>query len=130
MRKLLFILPVCMLAQKSIPMPPAIPSLTPPPSTNSSKSACAEVPPMLIMLPPPLQDAVTKCENERYTPKKERVNKILNKYENKKVNIIQIKATEGFVKVYQIKYKIDKKVKTIYCNSFLTKCFKELINLK
>jgi len=130
MKKLLFVLPVFILAQSSIPMPPAIPSLTPPPSKKvetKSKSACAEVPPMLVMLPPPLQNAVTKCENERYTPQNDKVIKVLSKYENKKIHIIKIKPVEGFVKVYQIKYKIDKGVKRIYCNSSLTKCFKGFV---
>ena len=130
MKRLLFVLPIFILAQNSIPMPPAIPSLTPPPSKkvgNKQKSACEEVPPMLVMLPPPLQDAVTKCENERYTPTNDKVIKVLTKYENKAVKIIKIKPIEGFVKVYEIKYKSKNRVKRIYCNSSLTKCFKEFV---
>jgi len=112
----------------NIPMPPAIPSIDMTHSKKAKKvSPCAEVPPMLVMLPPPLAEAVNKCKNEQNMPKKDKISKVLSKYEAKKVKILNVTTVKDMVMIYKIKYEIDKKVKTIYCNDKLNRCFKGFV---
>jgi flavin-binding protein dodecin len=95
-------------------------------------SACDSVPPMLHILPPPLQDAVNKCNIEKSTPKKEAVEKKIAdhlsraKRANMKVKDVEVDSIKGIdLNLYEIKYtKTITKESTIYCNGSLTQCFK------
>lgn len=100
-------------------MPPMVPSLgtahnttKPKSSTKTKVSSCDLVPPMIINLPPPLEDAVTKCKNERGLPKKAFVEKQLSKLFKKKIVVKKIEIVPKFNQLYKITYKGG----TILCN--------------
>ena len=76
-------------------------------------SSCEIVPPMIINLPPPLEDAVTKCKNERGMPKKEFVEQQLSKLLKKKIVVTSISIVPKFNQLYKVIYKGG----TILCNT-------------
>ena len=140
MKKLLIFLPFLVFATESVPMPPMMPPMPPninlqkaPKKTITSKKdvkkekketkkttlpkECQVIPPMIIFLPPPLEDALTKCKNKLFEPKLEYAKKIFAK---KKLKVKSISIVEGFNEVYEI----DTNKGKFYCNRDLSKCFK------
>jgi len=100
-------------------MPPMVPSLgtannatKPKVNTKTQMSSCDIIPPMIINLPPPLEDAVTKCKNERGMPKKAFVEQQLSKLLKKKIVVKSIEIVPKFNQLYKITYKGG----TILCN--------------
>lgn len=117
MRKtLIFLLSSCVLCANSLQMPPSIPSITQ--KTQAKNNPCDMIPPMLQMMPPPLQEAVDRCQTESNIPKKE---KVLSFLKDKKINYetVTIKPMDGFVKLYMIDLGNATK---IYCNEKM-QCF-------
>ena len=108
-------------AMDSSMMPPMVPTLGATQKTtttvkvatkNEVPSSCELVPPMIINLPPPLEDAVTKCKNERGIPKKEYVEQQLSKLMKKKIEVKSISIVPKFNQLYKVTYKGG----TILCN--------------
>lgn len=98
---------------------------------------CDALPPMLYNFPPPMQVDMDKCTAKLFEPKSETLLKQLSKLEGASVEIISVKESDNFKRVYEVKYKIidnkekkfkvlnDKKLdeKTVYSNSDATKFF-------
>ena len=118
----------------SVQMPPMMPPMIPTSTKSTVKSvnttskkdekiakkagACDMIPPMLHLLPPPLQEALDKCQIEKFFPKEEAVKKYLN---NKKIKYEKLTITpvKDFIRVY----KIDLGNKNfLYCNGMMTNC--------
>ena len=124
MKRILLFLPFMLLAN-SIPMPPMPPAMNfdkpkKKIKTNSKVSMpkeCEMIPPMIIFLPPPLEDALTKCKNKLFEPKLEFAKKVFAK---KKLKVKSINIVKGFNELYEIKTNKG----NFYCNKDLTKCFK------
>ena len=83
-------------------MPPMVPSLgtannatKPKVNTKTQMSSCDIIPPMIINLPPPLEDAVTKCKNERGMPKKAFVEQQLSKLLKKNLDRLLFERITG-----------------------------------
>lgn len=109
-------------------MPPMIPNLDAPKSTNSTKpevkapmSSCEMIPPMIINLPPPLEDAVEKCKNERDMPQKDFVQTQLSKLLKKTVHVQKIEIVKGFNQLYKVSYDDG----TILCNKAVNAFIKQ-----
>ena len=141
MRKILLFLPFLVFANETLPTPPMMPPMPPnikfEKNVNNSQSKnnikkstkkektkksslpkeCEIIPPMIIFLPPPLEDALTKCKNKLFKPKLELVKKVFKK---KKLKVKSVSIVEGFSEVY----KIDTNKGNFYCNKDLSKCFK------
>ena len=133
MKKTILILSTAtLLFAQNVQMPPMMPPMIP--SVKSDKQnnikskdtkkeikkagACDMIPPMLHLLPPPLQEALDKCQIEKFFPKEEAVKKYLN---NKKIKYEKLTITpvKDFIRVY----KIDLGNKNfLYCNGMMTNC--------
>ena len=90
---------------------------------------CNPIPPMLFNFPPPMQADVEKCNAKLNEPSSELLVKQLSKFEGVSVEVISVKESENFKRVYEVKYKFinkkDKKLneKIVYSNSKATKFF-------
>ena len=92
-------------------MPPMVPTLgsannatAPAVQAKPTLGSCDIIPPMIINLPPPLEDAVAKCKNERDMPKKEFVQEQLSKLFGKKTEVKTIESVEKFNQLYRVTY--------------------------
>lgn len=90
-------------------MPPMVPSISSQPSVSAKKESslgsCEMIPPMIINLPPPLEDAVIACKNERGMPQKAFVEKQLSKLFKKKIEVKSIEIVKKFNQLYKVTYK-------------------------
>ena len=127
MKKLLAFLPLLLLANQAVPMPPMPPAM----NLGSSKKAvvkksiksnpmpkeCKVIPPMIIFLPPPLENSLIKCKNELFKPKLDYAKKVFAK---KHLKVKSVSIVESFNELYKIKTNKG----DFYCNKNLSKCFK------
>ena len=139
MKRLLCLIPFFLFANEAVPMMPPMPPALP--GMNMNKSAnqknhkeikanmkhkktknvmpkeCAVIPPMLIFMPPPLQDALTKCKNRLFLPKLNVAKKVFAK---KGLKVKSVSIAKGFTQLY----KVSTNKGEFYCNKTLNKCFK------
>jgi hypothetical protein len=130
MKKLLFVMPLFLLAQNLSmpPMPPALPLNENKKIVNKQKKVqqkttmpkeCSVIPPMLIFMPPPLQEDLRKCKNKLFMPNIDLAKRELSK-KYKNIKIYNISIVDGFEELYKIK--TNKGI--LFCNKTVTKCFK------
>ena len=100
------------------PMPPMIPTLEKQHTNNKTikkttkPKSCELIPPMVIFLPPPMEKELVKCKNEMFKPKKELVQKQLQKLLKKKITINKIEIVKKFNQLYKITYNNNKTILT------------------
>ena len=96
---------------------------------NIFPKECDALPPMLYNFPPPMQADMDKCTAKMNKPSNELLVKQLSKLESSSIELISVKETKNFKRVYEVKYKLskqkDKKLneKIVYSNSKATKFF-------
>ena len=122
---LLLIAPLALVAANTTmpPMPPMIPGIDTTPKSPSASStlpkSCEIIPPMIYKLPPPLENALTTCKNDMYSPNDDAIKAKFGKT----IKDIKVEALKDFSQVYKIQYLAEKKTVVKYCNKNLSFCF-------